>query len=93
MWGLQSVEEHAESEPEVVWLTPKATRSRSSSQPYPLIDVPQSENVQSEESTATNPELAQPDKSEAPAQPSDGPRRSKRARHCSGYYTDIHKGK
>ena len=42
---------------------------------------------------AANPEPASPEVTEATAEPSDGNRRSKRARHCSGYYTDLLKGK
>ena len=42
---------------------------------------------------AANPESSQPDESEAPAQPSNGPQRLKRARHHSDYYADLHKGK
>ena len=59
------------------------------------MDATQSENVKPGEASATaaNPDNAQPDDSEAPAEPSNGPRRSKHARHCSGYYADLHKGK
>ena len=83
--GMRSVEEHVESEQAVVQPTPKASRSRSSSRPYPSTDATQSENVQLGDGSATaaNPEPAQPDDSKAPAEPSDGPRRSKRARHLS----------
>ena len=42
--------------------------------------------------TAANPEPAQPDEFEVPAQPSNGPR-GQCAQPCSGYYADLHKGK
>ena len=42
---------------------------------------------------AAYPEPASPEVTEAQAEPSDGTRRSKRARHRSGYYTDLLKGK
>ena len=88
--GVGSVE----SELEVIRPTPKATRSCSSSWPYPSIDVPQSENAQPGEvsATAANPKPAQPGDFEAPAQLSDKPRWLKRARHCSGYCAEPNKG-
>ena len=52
MRGLQSVEEHAESEPEVVRRILKA--SHSSSRPYPLVDFSQSENSQPGDFEALN---------------------------------------
>ena len=75
--------------------TPKASRSRSSTRPYPKMDAPQSKNAQPGEASATaaNPEPASPEVTEATAEPSDGNRRSKRARHRSGYYTELLKGK
>ena len=93
--GVRSVGEHVESEPAVVRPTPMASRSRSSTRPYPKTDAPQSKNAQPGEASATaaDPEPASPEVTEATAEPSDGNRRSKRARHRSGYYTDLLKGK
>ena len=93
--GVRSVEEHVESEPAVVRPTPKASRSRSSTRPYPQTDASQSQDAQPREASAAaaNPEPASPEVTEAPAEPSDGTRWSKRDRHRSGYYADMLKGK
>ena len=54
------------------------------------MDASQTKDAQPGEASATaaNPEPALPEVTEAPAEPSDGTRRLKRARHRSGYYTD-----
>ena len=79
MRGVRSVGEHVESDPAVVRPTPMASRSRSLTRPYPKMDVSQSKDAQPGEASATaaNPEPASPEVTEAPAEPSDGTRRSK----------------
>ena len=75
MRGMQSVEEHVESDPAVIRPTPMASRSRSLTRPYPKMDASQSKDAQPGEASATaaNPEPASPEVTEAPAETSDGP--------------------
>ena len=93
--GMRNVGEHVEVDPAVVRPTPMASRSRSLTRPYPKMDASQSKDAQPEEASATaaNPEPASPEVTEAPAEPRDGTQLSKHARHRSGYYTDLLKGK
>ena len=73
---MRIVEEHNESEPAVVRLTPKASRSRSSTRPYPQTDASQAKDAQPGDASATaaNPEPATSEVSEALAELSDGTR-------------------